>query len=96
MIIQNKRLVIIVFTSVFILLIPFIAMQFTNEVNWNFIDFIIAGILLIGTGLLFDFTIRKIKNIKYRIAILAALLIAFFLIWAELAVGIFSSPFSGS
>tara|TARA_R110001606_G_scaffold399186_2_gene581395 strand:+ start:10581 stop:10796 length:216 start_codon:yes stop_codon:yes gene_type:complete len=71
-------------------------MQFTNEVNWTIFDFVIAGILLIGTGLVCEFTLRKIKKTKYRIAIILAILVILFLIWAELAVGIFGSPFSGN
>ena len=79
-----------------LLLIPLIAMQFTAEVNWTPYDFVVAGFLLIGTGLIFDLVIRKIKNIKSRIAISLVLLIALLLIWAELAVGIFGTPLSGS
>jgi hypothetical protein len=71
-------------------------MQFTNEVNWTLFDFIVAGVLLLGTGLIFDLVIRKTKNIKYRIAISVALLIILLLVWAELAVGIFGTPISGS
>ncbi len=71
-------------------------MQFTAEVNWTPFDFVVAGFLLIGTGLIFDLVIRKIKNIKYRIATSLVLLIALLLIWAELAVGIFGTPLSGS
>jgi asparagine N-glycosylation enzyme membrane subunit Stt3 len=96
MIMKNKRLKFILLTIAFLLLIPLIAMQFTNEVNWTPFDFIVAGVLLLGTGLIFDFAIRKIKNIKYRIAFSVALLVALLLIWAELAVGIFGTPLSGS
>jgi len=92
---QYKRLIIITLTSVIILLLPLIAMQFTDEVNWTFFDFVIAGILLIGTGLIIEIAMRKIKNIQYLIAFIVAILIFLFLIWAELAVGIFGSPFSG-
>jgi len=86
---KNKRPIIIVLTTVILLLIPFIAMQFTEEVNWTLSDFLVAGALLIGTGLLIDFAIRKIKNIWYRIAISIAILLVLLLVWAELAVGIF-------
>lgn len=93
--IQNKRLVIVVLIVALLLLIPLIAMQFTDEVNWTLFDFIIASVLLLGTGLLYELVGRKVKNIWIRIAICVALLIMLLLIWAELAVGIFGSPFSG-
>jgi len=93
---QNKRRIIIVFIVVILLLIPLIAMQFTDEVNWNLFDFIVAGVLLFGTGLLCEFAIRKIKKINYRIAVIIIILAVLLLIWAELAVGIFGTPFSGN
>jgi hypothetical protein len=93
---NNKRLIGIVLTVVLLLLIPFIAMQFTAEVNWAPLDFIVAGVLLFSTGLLCDFVIRKVNKIGHRLAICLAILMVFLLIWAELAVGIFGSPFSGS
>lgn len=95
-IMQNKRLIGIVLTVALLLLIPFIAMQFTDEVDWKLPDFIIMGVLLLGTGLLCELVMRKVKRLKYRIIICGALLIALFLIWAELAVGIFGTPFAGS
>ncbi|MEO8516605.1 MAG: hypothetical protein ABI426_07675 [Flavobacterium sp.] len=92
----NKRIIIILVVVGFILLVPFIAMQFTNEVNWTLSDFIIGGSLLLGTGLLCELAIRKVKNAKYRIVICAALFAVLLLIWVELAVGIFGTPFAGS
>lgn len=93
---KNKRLKIILTAAGILLSIPFIAMQFTNEVNWTPGDFIIMGVLLFGTGLLCEFVMRKVKNTNKRIMICAALLFVFLLIWAELAVGIFETPFAGS
>ena len=95
MIKQNKRLIGIVLAVVLLLFIPLIAMQFTDEVNWTLLDFVVAVILLLGTGLMCELVIRKINIIKYRIAICVVLLAALLLIWAELAVGIFGTPFSG-
>ena len=69
-------------------------MQFTNEVNWTFLDFVIAAFLLIGTGLISEFTLRNVKKTKYQIAIILVIFIVLLLIWGELAVGIFGSPFS--
>jgi hypothetical protein len=96
MITQNKRLIGIVLTVGILLLIPLIAMQFTNEVKWDSRDFIIMGVLLLGTGLMCELVMRKVKKIQYRVLLIAAILIALFLIWAELAVGIFGTPFAGS
>ena len=96
MITHNKRLVGIVLTAAFLLLIPLVAMQFTEEVNWTLSDFIIAGVLLFGTGFLCELVLRTVKNMKYRIALCLILLAALVLIWAELAVGIFGTPFAGS
>jgi len=96
MIMQNKRLNIILLTSGILLLIPLIAMQFTDEVNWTLFDFVVAATLLLGTGLMCELVIRKINKIKHRIVLCIVILAAFLIIWAELAVGIFGTPFAGS
>ena len=95
MITKNKRLIGIVLTVALLLLIPLIAMQFTDEVEWTLFDFVVAGGLLLGTGLLCELVLRKVKKTEYRIAICLALLAALVLIWAELAVGIFGTPIAG-
>ena len=86
---KNIRLKLILITVVILLLIPLVAMQFTEEVNWTSLHFIDAGTLLLGTGLVFDYIMRKVKTIPYQILFSVVLLIALLLIWAELAVGIF-------
>ena len=93
---KNKRLKFILLTVVFLLLIPLIAMQFSNEVNWTPLDFIVAGILLLGTGLIFELVMRKVTKTQHRIALCIAILAALLIVWAELAVGIFGTPFAGS
>lgn len=93
---KNKRLKLFVIATLILLLIPLIAMQFTSEVNWTPLDFVVAGVLLLGTGLICDLVIRKVKKIKYQTALIAVILIALLLIWAELAVGIFGTPLGGS
>jgi hypothetical protein len=96
MITQNKRLTGILITIGILLLIPLVAMQFTNEVDWSLRDFVIMGVLLLGTGLTCELVIRNVKKTEKRIALIAIILLVFFLIWAELAVGIFGTPFAGS
>ena len=96
MVTQNKRLIGIVLGVALILSIPLIAMQFTDEVDWKLFDFVLMGVLLLGTGLMIELVIRKVRNMDYRIGLIALALVILFLIWAELAVGIFGSPFAGS
>jgi hypothetical protein len=79
-----------------LLLIPLIAMQFSSEVNWKVSDFIVMGLLLLGVGLASELVLRRVKQAKYRVLLGAAVLVVFLLLWAELAVGIFDSPFAGS
>ena len=93
---RRERLIIIVLVVLFILLIPFIAMQFNDEVNWTLSDFVIGGILLFGFGLILDFIIRKLSKSKHKIALSIASVVVLILIWMELAIGIFGSPFAGS
>ncbi|HEV3377537.1 MAG TPA: hypothetical protein VG126_09695 [Thermoleophilaceae bacterium] len=49
-----------------ILLLPLAAMQMTDEVDWGVADFVLAGALLGGTGLLLQrLAARKAGNIAY-------------------------------
>lgn len=93
---QNKRLIGILATVAFVLSIPLVAMQFTKEVDWSLSDFVIMGILLTGIGLLCELVLRKVQKPGNRFILLVAILFLLFLTWAELAVGIFGTPFAGS
>ena len=72
-----------------LLLIPFIAMQFTDEVNWSIADFVVMFFLLFSMARLFVLISQKTQR-RYRPVIGITLAIAFLYIWAELAVGIFT------
>ena len=91
-----KRIGMIAMITAAILLIPLIAMQFTEEVNWTMGDFIVAGTLLLGFSLLLDFALRQSKRSRYRVLITISILILFLLLWAELAVGLFGTPVAGN
>lgn len=70
-----------------LLLLPVIAMQFTREVVWGPLDFLVAGTLIGGTGLLFELAVRARSSGTYRAAVAVALFTAFLTIWINLAVG---------
>ena len=93
--VQNKNIVRIVLATAVILLIPVLAMQFTDEVAWNLTDFAVAGALLIGTGLFYELLASKMGNSWHRAILGVMLAAALLLIWIELAAGIFGTPFSG-
>jgi len=93
---KNLRLTIILSVAAMLLLLPLIATQFTTEVNWTGSDFVIGGILLFGTGALLELVLRKTKNPGQRLLYCGVVLFILFLIWAELAVGVFGTPFAGS
>lgn len=93
---KNKRLIIILSAIAVLLLIPLVAMQFTTEVDWNIMDFTIMGILLLFIGLSCEVLLRKVKSFKNRLILCGLVLLAFLLIWAELAVGVFGTIFAGS
>lgn len=93
---KNKRFMGILLIIVVLLCIPLIAMQFTNEVVWSLSDLIIAGILLLGTGIVIEVLARNVKEKRTRIGMIIGTLVVLFLVWTELAVGVFGTPFAGS
>ena len=93
---KKKRFIVIVLAVALILMIPLIAMQFTEEVDWSLSDFIIAGVLLLGAGLEIEIVFRRVKETKKRVAIILVVAVVLILFWLELAVGIFGSPLAGS
>jgi hypothetical protein len=74
-----------------VLLVPLIAMQFTDEVNWSVGDFIIMGSLLFGTGVSYVLITRYMSDVAYKAAVGLALGTMLFMIWANLAVGLIGS-----
>ena len=86
------RLRVIGWTMVAILLLlPAIAMQFTDEVQWTAGDFLFAAVLLGGTGLLVELVVRRSGDNAFRAGAIIALLGIFLLGWSNAAVGFVGS-----
>ncbi len=85
-----------IYCPLFLLFIPLVAMQFTNQVIWGPLDFVIMGILLLLVGVGINLVLKRSQNKSRTILLISLITIVFLLIWAELAVGIFGSPFAGS
>lgn len=77
-----------VIATAILLLLPLIAMQFTDEVVWGPEDFLVAGVLLAGTGLLLELMLSRATTTAYRLAAGLGLGSALFLVWVNLAVGV--------
>lgn len=77
--------------AAFLLLLPLLAMQVTDEMDWDLADFIVFGAMLGGAGGAFELAARTTRDTAYRAAVGIALAAAFFLVWINLAVGIIGS-----
>lgn len=71
-----------------LLLLPLVMMQFSDEVNWGLGDFLLMGLLILGTGISFELVVRLTGNWMYRAAVGVALAASFMLVWLSLGIGI--------
>ena len=85
-----------IFYPLLLLLIPFIENLTRSDVNWSVFDFIVMGLLLILLGIGLRLVSTKITSSKIRILGIGLLTLLFLAVWVELAVGFFSSCFSGT
>jgi len=75
-------------TAAFLLLLPFVAMQFSKEVSWTQADFLALGTLLSIACATYELATRMSRNSSYRAGMAVAVVTGFFLAWLNLAVGI--------
>ena len=92
----TRSLLAVAGVSALILMIPLAAMQFTDEVDWKLFDFIVIGILLMAAGTAYVVGSRLVRTPGQRWMVAGLVGLTTFLIWAELAVGIFGTRFAGS
>ena len=93
---MTRKLSFLPFALVSLLFIPLIAMQLSDEVNWSMGDFIMMGALLLGLGYGIIFIAKQKVRKGNRAFWIILLILAFLLLWAEMAVGVFGSPLAGS
>jgi len=75
-----------------VLVLPLVAMQLTDAVNWNAGDFVFAGTLILAVGVPLELVARKTDDRQYRAGAAIALAAALLLLWINGAVGITDSP----
>jgi hypothetical protein len=87
----SRRTLIIWGGAAGLLLLPFIAMRFTSEVNWGAADFLVMGIMLAVVCGIVELVVRLSGSWAYRLGAFAAIGSAFLITWTNLAVGIVGS-----
>ena len=58
-----------------------------DGMNWSPMDFALMGVLILGSGLLFEYAVARAGTVAHRTAVGIAVLAGFGLIWVNLAVG---------
>jgi len=81
---KNIRPICILLAVPALLLIPFIAMKLTNEVNWTALDFITMGFMLLMTGLAIEVSLRIFNTTWTKVAAVVAVLFGFVMVWGTL------------
>ena len=72
-----------------LLSLPAVAMRFTDEVDWTASDFVTFGAMLAVAGIACELVAWTVRRTSLRIVAWCAIALAFLLVWAELAVGLF-------
>ena len=94
---QNRNYLRWVLVTAALLLVPALAMLFrigvpdpgsgTGGVNWGPMDFAIMGVLILGSGLLFEYASSRSGTVAHKLAVGIAVAAGLFLVWVNLAVG---------
>jgi hypothetical protein len=86
----KKPMLVVGLATVLVLLMPAVAMQFTSEISWGPGDFVVAAILLFGAGSIIVLGLRHVTSTARRAALILGTALGLALVWAELAVGLFT------
>ena len=85
--IQRYRLFFLGFGTA-VMLVPAVAMQFTDEVRWGFEDFGAAVTLLAIAWFGLEIVFHLVKRRRSRLVASAAVALCLLAVWAHLAVGL--------
>ncbi len=81
---KNTRSICILVAALALLLIPYFAMRFTDEVNWTALDFAVMGTMLLATGTAIEIALRLVKVTWMRAAAVLVILFGFVMVWGTL------------
>ncbi|MBA3863776.1 MAG: hypothetical protein C0517_07525 [Erythrobacter sp.] len=71
------------------LLVPAAAMLVTREVNWGAGDFMVFGVMLAALCMAVEAACHWLATPLRRVSAIVLAVLAFLIVWAELAVGLF-------
>lgn len=74
-----------------LLLLPAVAMRFTDEVTWDETDFLVMGALLAVAGGIVELGARASRHFAHRLGVFVAVVTGVLMVWINLAVGIFGN-----
>ncbi|MDB2510645.1 hypothetical protein N9X18_00525 [Gammaproteobacteria bacterium] len=84
-----------IFSPLLVLLLPLIGV-ILFDLDWNIFDFLIMGLLILFFSIAINLILNHLNSSKLRLILVLMSVILFLLIWAELAVGVFGTPFAGT
>ena len=92
---QSKNKLIKIFFPLLVLVFPLVGVIFF-ELDWSQFDFLVMASLILSLSILINLILHYSSSSRLKLLLVFLLLILFLLIWAELAVGVFGTAFSGS
>ena len=97
LLVESKAIVRWVLITAAVLAVPALAMAYklgvpdpgsgTDGVNWGPMDFAIMGVLVLGSGLLYEYVSASAGTVAHKAAVGIAVAAGLLLIWVNLAVG---------
>jgi hypothetical protein len=84
-----------IFLPLFVLLVPLVGVIFF-ELDWSGFDFLVMTLLILSLSILINLILYYTDSSKLKLLLIFIVSILFLLIWAELAVGVFGTPFAGN
>ena len=84
-----------IFFPLLVLLIPLVGVIFF-DLDWSGFDFLVMTLLILSLSILINLILYYTDSSKLKLLLIFIVAILFLLIWAELAVGIFGTPFAGN
>ena len=86
---STKKILRVFLVAAAILAIPLVMTNVSEEWDWDFSDFVIIGVLIVGAGVIYELVASRLKTNGTKLAALILAILAVMYVWAELAVGIF-------